>query len=330
MDSSRRVLWGFSALAIIIASGVVGYMTLEGWNFLDSLYMTITTITTVGYREVHALTDTGRIFTLTLIVGGVGGALYTLTGIVQYVAEGNIGATWGKRRMKSKISQLKDHYILCGFGRVGEEIARTLKDEGAPFVIIDNRPGCVTRAEQSDYIFLEGDATRDEVLREAGIERAKGLVAAVGTDTDNTYITLAARGLCPTVFIEARASSPEAVTKLERAGANRVISPQAIGGRRMALLVLRPAVVDFIDTVTLRRGPELQMGNIEVGKDSPLEGLTIEAARRSTGAVIRKGNKLLVPPAEDEVIQEGDQLYVIGTKKRLSALEDISEEATVE
>ena len=190
MASSGRVLWGIGALVSIVAIGVIGYTAIEGWSFLDSLYMTITTITTVGYSEVHPLTTAGRIFSIFLIVGGVGGALYALTGIVQYVIEGNIGTTWGRRRMKNKIAKLKGHFILCGFGRVGEEIARTFKEEGVPFVIIENRPECIARLEQAEHLHLPGDATKDEVLREAGIERARGLVAAVGSDTDNTYITL--------------------------------------------------------------------------------------------------------------------------------------------
>ena len=332
MSSARRVVWGALALLAIIIIGVTGYMTIEGWSLLDSLYMTITTITTVGYMEVHPLNSGGRIFSIFLIVGGVGGALYTLTGIGQYIVEGNFGATLGRRRMKNKIARLKDHFILCGLGRVGEEIARTFKEEGVPFVVIDNRPDCIVRAEQADYLYLEGDATRDVVLREAGLERARGLVAALGSDADNTYITLSARGLCSKLFIEARASTNEAETKLRRAGADRIVSPHSIGARRMAMLALRPAVVDFVDTVVLPRGQELQIENVEVSKGSPLEGLTIEAARRSTGtaimAIIRKNNELLVPPAEDEVIQEEDRLFVIGTKKRLTVLEDISEEAS--
>ncbi len=325
MNSARRVLWGIFALIATIAIGVIGYVVIEGWPFLDSLYMTVTTITTVGYREVHPLTDQGRIFTILLIVGGVGGALYALTGIIGYIVEGNIGTTWGRRRMQTKIAQLKGHFILCGFGRVGEEIARTFKEEGVPFVIIDNRPECIARAEQAGHLYLQGDASKDDVLREANIEKARGLVAAVGTDTDNTYITLSARGLCPNLFIEARASSAEAVTKLERAGANRVISPQAIGGRRMAMLALRPAVVDFIDTVTFGHGREMQLENVDVGTNSRLVGLTIKATRSETGitalAIRKKSGKLLPIPPDEETIEDGDQLIVIGTKKRLTALE---------
>jgi len=310
----------------IVAIGVVGYMAIEGWGFLDSLYMTIITITTVGFNEVHVLTSGGRIFSIFLIVGGVGGALYALTGVVQYVVEGNIGTIWERRRMKTKIAQLKGHFILCGFGRVGEEIARRFKEEGAPFVIIENRPEPIARVEQTEYLYLQGDATEDEVLKQAGIERARGLVAAVGTDTDNTYITLSARGLCPDLFIEARASSEEARTKLERAGANRIILPEVIGGRRMAMLALRPAVVDFIDTVAYSRGREMQLENVDIGRNSRLLGLMLKAVRGKTGITtlaIRKKSGTLIPnPVDEETIEEGDQLIVIGTKKQLAALEE--------
>ncbi len=329
MDPSRRVLWGVCGLVAIVAVGVIGYTVIEGWPFLDSLYMTIITITTVGYTEVHPLTTGGRIFSIFLIVGGVGGALYALTGIIGYIVEGNIGTTWGRRRMKTKIAQLKGHFILCGFGRVGEEIARTFKAEGVPFVIIDNRPECIARLEQAQYLYIQGDATKDEVLKEARITQARGLVAAVGTDTDNTYITLSARGLCPDLFIEARASSEEARTKLDRAGADRIVLPQSIGGRRMAMLALRPAVVDFIDTVIYSRGREMQLENVDIGKNSRLVGLTIKATRSKTGittlAIRKKSGTLLPNPSDEETIEDGDQLIVIGTKKQLAALAEALE-----
>jgi voltage-gated potassium channel len=329
MNSSRRVLWGAGALVAIIAIGATGYIAIEGWSFLDSLYMTIITITTVGYTEVHPLTTGGRIFSIFLIIGGVGGALYAVTGIIQYIVEGNLGTTWGRRKMKDRITKLKGHFILCGFGRVGEEIARTFKAEEVSFVVIDNKPECAAQVEQAGYLYLQGDATRDEVLREAGIERARGLVAAVGTDTDNTYITLSARGLCPDLFIEARASSEEAGTKLKRAGADRIVYPQSIGGRRMAMLALRPAVVDFIDTVAYSRGREMQLENVDIGLNSRLIGVTIKAARSETGitalAMRKKNGTLLSNPADEETIDDGDQLIVIGTKQQLATLEEALE-----
>jgi voltage-gated potassium channel len=206
MNPIRRPLWGICALIFIVAIGVIGYRVIEGWSFLDSLYMTITTITTVGFAEVHPLSMAGKIFTIFLIIGGVGVALYVLTTIVQYILEGQFGITMGRRRIKARIARLKGHFILCGYGRVGQEIARTFNEERTPFVVIENNEERLAKAEEDGYLCLLADATSDEVLKEAGIERARGLVAALGSDTDNTYITLSARGLRPDLFIEARSS----------------------------------------------------------------------------------------------------------------------------
>ncbi|MBI4180878.1 MAG: NAD-binding protein [Chloroflexi bacterium] len=323
------VLRGAGAFLAIIAIGIIGYMAIEGWPFLDSLYMTIITITTVGFAEVHPLTTGGRVFTIFLIVGGVGGALYAVTGIIQYVVEGNLGATWEKRRMKDKITHLKEHFILCGFGRVGEEIARTFKEEGVPFVTIDNKTDSIARAEQAGYLYIEGDATRDEILKEAVIGHARGLVAAVGSDAENTYITLSARGLRPDLFIEARASSQEAEKKLERAGANRIVSPNNIGARRMAMLALRPAVVDFIDNVSHRGGPDLLMENVAISNDSSLVGQTMadfrQCSKANILAVSKKSGELIANPPEEEKIEEGDTLIIIGTGEQLASLEFVCE-----
>jgi len=231
--------------------------------------------------------------------------------------------------MKNRIAKIKNHFILCGYGRVGQAIAQTFSEEEIPFVVITNDEQHIARAEKDGYLCLFGDATSDEVLKEAGIERAHGLVSAVGTDTDNTFISLSARELRPDLFIEARSSGPESESKLRRAGADRVISPHAIGGRRMAMLALRPAVVDFIDTVTYGRGRELELENVDVAGGSPLIGRTMAQARSKDGITVlamrKKSGKLLANPPGEEIIEDGDRLIVIGTKKRLSALESLFE-----
>ncbi len=329
MSPARRLLWSIGAFIGIVAIGVIGYMAIEGWSFLDAIYMTITTITTVGFKEVHPLSQAGRIFSIFIIIGGVGGALYILTNIMGYILEGQFGITMGRRRMKTKIAKLKDHFILCGYGRVGQAIAQAFSEEGAPFVIIANNEQHIAKAEKEGYLHIFGDATSDEVLKEAGIEQAHGLVAAVGSDTDNTFITLSARELRPDLFIEARSTGPESEGKLRRAGADRIISPHAIGGRRMAMLALRPAVVDFIDTVTYGRGRELQLENVDVASGSPLVGRTMEQARSQNGITVlamrKKSGKLVANPPGEETIEDGDRLIVIGTKQRLAALEIIFE-----
>jgi voltage-gated potassium channel len=327
MSPRRRVLWGVCVLAIIIAAGVIGYVVIEDWSFVDALYMTIITVTTVGYDEVHPLTTSGRIFSIFLIVGGVSGALYALSGIAGYIIEGHLGTTLGRRRMERTIAKLKGHFILCGYGRVGQEIARIFTEEGVSFVIIDKDQESIASAERDGRPYVLADATSDEGLKEAGIERARGLVVATGSDADSVYITLSARGLRPDLFIEARASSSSAGAKLKKAGANRIIAPYNLGARRMAELALRPAVVDFIDTVIHRRGRELQMENIAVGSNSALAGLTVEETRHRTKAAIlaisKKSGKLLANPQGEETIESGDRLITLGTKKQLATLEEI-------
>ncbi len=325
MGASRRVLLGILVLLVIIVIGVAGYRLIEGWSLVDSLYMTITTITTVGFQEVHPLDTAGRVFTMVLVLGGVGGALYALTGIMTFVVEGQFGLTLGRRRMRSRIAQLKGHFILCGYGRVGEEIGRHFKEEGIPFVVIDHHPDCIARLEAAGYLYVQGDATTDEMLNAAGVERARGLVAAVGGDVENTYITLSARGLNPHLFIEARASNAEAEEKLRRAGADRVVSPTSIGGRRMAMLALRPAVVDFIDTIILGRGREMQVEDVDIIPGGPLAGRTVREVRRGGDvnvlAMWKEGGRFVPNPLDDAPIEPGDRLVVIGSARALAALE---------
>jgi voltage-gated potassium channel len=326
MNLQNRLIRVAVILAVIVAGGTIGYMLIEGWSFLDALYMTITTITTVGYDEVHPLSDAGKTFSIFLIVGGVGGALYTLTTVVGYFVEGQFGSTLGRRQMKNRIARLKDHFIICGYGRVGQEVARTFTGEGMPFVVIDSSPERIAQAEKDGCPYLLANATEDEVLKEAGIEKARGLVAAVGGDVDNTYITLSARGLRPDLFIAVRASDKEAEVKLARAGANRIVSPYSIGARRLAMLALRPAVVDFIDTISYGPGRELKLENIAVSDTSPLAGTTVEATHQRTRvnilAISDKQGKLLANPAGEDMIEAGGRLIVIGTKEQLCALEE--------
>jgi voltage-gated potassium channel len=325
MNLHNRLIRVVAILTAIVAGGTIGYMTIEGWSFLDALYMTITTITTVGYDEVHPLSEAGKVFSIILIVGGVGGALYALTTAVGYFVEGRFGSTLGRRQMKNKIARLKDHFIICGYGRVGQEVARAFAGDGVPFVVIDSNPESIAQAEKDGYPYLQANATEDDVLKEAGIEKARGLVAAVGGDVDNTYITLSARGLRPDLFIAVRASDREAEVKLARAGADRIVSPYSIGARRLAMLALRPAVVDFIDTVSYGPGRELKLENIAVSDGSSLAGTTVAATRQRTKvnilAISDKKGKLLANPAGEDMIEAGGRLIVIGTKEQLCALE---------
>lgn len=322
VDPRVRVVVGLAIFAGLIAGGTAGYMIIERWSFLDALFMTITTVTTVGYREVRPLDNEGRVFTIFLVVFGVGTAFYLLTTFVALVIEGDLGAALGTTRMKNRIDQLSDHYILCGFGRVGEEIAREFVERGIAFVVVENNTEAIERAGEAGFLLIEGDAASDEVLTAAGVLRARTLLAASDSDSGNTYITLTAKALNPRVFVVARAGKRESEARVQRAGADRVISPYAISGRRMALSAIQPNIVDFIDTLAVGRDSEQILAEIEVSADSGLPGLYIrhvlEGSRMTILGVQRAGGELIVGPREDVRLEEGDRLMVVGPESEVS------------
>jgi voltage-gated potassium channel len=328
MSVSKKLTLAAGFLVGIIVVGAVGYMLIEGWNFMDAFYMTIISITTTGFSEVHPLDTAGRLFTIFLIIGGAGGAVYALTVIVQYVMEGQLGSALWRRNMKNRINHLKNHFILCGYGRVGQEIAHILSDEKAEFVIIDKSREAIAQAELDNHLYAMADAASDEALKEAGIERARGLIVALGNDADSTYVILSARQLNPKIFIEARMSAPEAEGKLKRAGADRIISPYSIGARRMAMLALQPEVADFIDIISFK-GQELHLENLTVGNGSPLADKNVGDARQRSKAIVLAINKnngqLVANPPDAEQIQAGDSLIAMGTRDELRAMEGICE-----
>ena len=328
MSVSKRLLTVAGVLAGIVTFGVAGYMLIEGWNFMDALYMTIISITTTGFSEAQPLDTAGRIFTMVLIIGGASIAVYALTAIVQYVMEGQLGSALWRRNMKNRINHLKNHFILCGYGRVGQEIARILAAEKAEFVIVDKSREAISQAELDNHLYIMADAASDETLKEAGIERARGLIVALGNDADSTYVILSARQLKPGIFIEARVSTPEAEGKLKRAGADRIISPYSIGARRMAMLALQPEVADFIDIVSFK-GHELHLENLTVGNGSPLVDKNVGEARQRSKAIVlainKNNGKLLANPSDTEKIQAGDGLIAMGTRDELRAMEGICE-----
>jgi voltage-gated potassium channel len=326
MRSYWRFLRVIYALLFIIAIGVIGYMIIERWSFVDALYMTVITISTVGYGEVHVLSAVGKAFSIVLIVAGVGVVMYTATMIVQYLIEGRFFNTRRRRRMQEKISKLKNHFILCGYGRVGREVAYVFEQEETPFIVIDVNDEAVSNANNDGYLYLQGNATSDEIIKEAGIDRAKGLIATMGSDADNIYVTLSAREMRPDIFIIARAFAEESESKLKRAGANRTILPQRLGGRRMAMLAIRPLVVDFIESAVQSRGREFVLENIKVGPSSPIVDITVKEALGCCGALaillVKKKDGNLIPNPPDETLLEfEDELVIIGTREQLRTLE---------
>jgi len=324
----KKMIQVLVLIVIIVAFGTAGYMVIEGWNFLDSLYMTVITLTTVGYREIHELSPRGTLFTIFLIVGGVGTVLYALGTGAKVILEGELREIFGRRRLEKKIKELRDHYIICGYGRMGKIISRELQAEGVKFVVIEKAPGSLE--EREDLLVLLGDATRDNILKEAGVERAKGLISVLPTDAENLFVVLSARGLNPNLLIVARAVEEDAEQKLLRAGANKVISPYHIGGLRMAHTVLKPTVVDFIEFATKSGNIELQMQEINIEEGSSLVGLTLEECGmgRDLGVIIvavkQSTGETRFNPTFRSTIKAGDLLIALGEKAKLRAIEEMA------
>jgi voltage-gated potassium channel len=287
--------------------------------------MTVITLTTIGFREVEPLSDAGMIFTMILAVMGVGVIFYTLVSIFQFLLEGELGTLLGVRRMQGQIERIKDHYILCGFGRVGEEIARELASRGLPFVVIETTPVSVERAAKHNYLLIEGDATNDEMLRRAGIDRARCLLAASDSDSGNTFITLTAKALNPDIFVVSRASRPESQPRMTRAGADRVFSPYVIAGRHMAISALQPVVVEFIDTLATGEIGESVLAEIEVSEESGFTGHTIEEILQNCKTVVvlgihNKRGEINVGPSLTSLAELGDRIIVMGREEELEAV----------
>jgi voltage-gated potassium channel len=321
----RRLAIGAGLLVALITFGVVGYMVIEGWSFIDAIFMTVTTITTVGFREVQPLSTGGRIFTMFVILFGVGVAFYLLTTVVQAAVEGELAQALGVRRMQQKIESLRDHYILCGFGRVGEEIAREYAERGVPFVIIENNPEAVGRAQQAGHLLIEGDATQDALLVQAGITHARALLAASDSDAGNTFITLTAKALRPDIVVIARVGHPTSEPRVERAGAERVISPYKLAGRRMALSALQPLTVDFFDVLASGRQGEQLLAELVVTEESGIAGQSIHdvlhrSAATSLLAIQQPEGELIVGPPDSHVFGIGDRLILLSNEPDIEAL----------
>jgi voltage-gated potassium channel len=324
-------------LVIIIFIGTVGYMVIEKQNFLDALYMVVITITTIGYGETFKLGTGGEVFTLFLIIAGVGTVGYTLVSAVEFMIENSLTGMMGRRKMRKDIETMVGHYILCGYGRVGQHIADDLEDAGTNFVVIEKDPTSADKAEAAGFAVIKADATSDETLKAAGIEKARGLVSALSSDAENLYITLTARELCPHLFIVSRCDSEESAYKLRRAGADRAISPHSIGGRRMAAMLLKPMVWDYLDLVTRGQYIEFNIENlewriddVEIQPNSSLDGKSIEEAKiyAISGALVlavkKRGMSFNTKPSKDIRLDPGDYIIAIGTVEQLAKLEDIA------
>lgn len=323
----RPILIAFAALLMLTSIGVLGYMVIVGMGLMDALYMTVITLSTVGYREVQPLGTAGQVFTIVLIFGGFGIVLYSASLIAREIIEGEFQRTFGRRKVQRQIEQLSDHFIVCGFGRMGRIVCKELVAKPVPFVVIERSAEALRDVEAEQFLTVEGDATEDHILLQAGIKRARGLVSALSTDSDNVYVALTARELNPDLLIVARAEDARSERKLLHAGATRVVSPYVIGGHRMAHALLRPAVLDVIDLATHYRSIELQIEEVQIPKDGVGEGVTLQDSgiRQTLGIIviaIKKPNgEMVFNPSSDARIVEGDRLVVIGQTANLRELE---------
>ena len=325
----RKIIRGFLILKVVLLFGTAGYMLIEHWHFLDALYMTVITITTVGYREVGNVSEAGRVFTILVIFSGMGIIAYILGMFAQAMVDFQVRALIGRRRLGVKIRSTKNHYIICGFGRIGKIICRELKANNIPMVVIDTNPENRQILDDEGIIYIADDATSEDVLMEAGIERAKGLISVVASDADNLFITMSARGLNPALFILARADEEQTEKKLLRAGANRVVMPYFIGAQRMAQTIVKPAVTDFLEFTVHNKDIGLEMGELVVSEKSRLNGMTlIESGIRQEMDVIivavrKKNGDMKFNPSSQTRIEAGDILVSLGKSDDLRKLSKI-------
>ncbi len=320
-----RIRYAILAVGVAVVLGTSIFHVIEGWSILDSLYVTVQTVTTVGFGDISPATRLGRAFATVFMLVGVGVVLYALTSTVQSIVQSQLLEAFGQRRLSKKMSKLQDHLIICGAGRVGSNLVRNLLGSGETLIVIENDPHRTTELTELGVMVMVRDATLEETLREAGVERARGLAACLPDDADNVYVVLTARGLNPKLHIVARAAEEQAETKLLRAGANRIVAPTIIGGHRMAVALTKPAVDDFLDSITANK-LGLAFEQLEVEQTSPLAGRTLAETRiRSELEIVvvgirRSDGRLVFNPSGESVIEGGDMLVTIGTPEALMKL----------
>ena len=316
------------ALGIVIF-GTAGYMLIEDWKLFDALYMTVITISTVGFSEVHQISQVGRLFTILLVFFGVGFSLYIAAAVVQFMVEGRIRIILGRRRLEKKISRIKNHYIICGYGRIGRVVCRNLKRKPFELVVIEKNPELISVMDADGVLYISGDAADEENLLKAGIKRAKGLIAALASDADNVFLVLTARQLDPDLLIIARGSQEESKSKLRAAGANTVESPYDIGAASMANRIIRPTVTSFLDLAFAHKRKDIQMEEIPVSASSDLVNVMLKdtGIRQKYNLIIiaikKPGKSMLFNPSFEAIIEMGDTIIAVGEEINLQKLQHI-------
>ena len=326
MTAFRNLRTIGALLLVVMTIGTAGYHYIERWTWFDGFYMVVTTLTTIGYQEVHPLSHAGRVFNVFVILGGVSLLLLGVGALSQALLEFELQSFFGRRRMEREIGRLEGHFIICGMGRVGRSVARELARKPVPFVFIDNSETKTQRFAAENWLVVHGDATLEQTLRQARIEHARGLIAATTTDATNLYIVLTARGLNPRLKIIARASEDAAEKHLVTAGADSVVSPYSFAGQRIAQSFLRPNVVSFLDTATTHLGMDLEIGEIHINSSSIFAGKTLESSRirQEHGVIvlaIKRREDMRFSPAPDESIEPEDCLIAMGEPAQLRQLE---------
>jgi voltage-gated potassium channel len=323
-------------IILVISIGVAGYMIIEGWSLLDALYMTVITLTTVGFGEIWPLSTAGRLFTIALIALGVGTIVYGLTASAEYLLAADLGPRLRNRRWRSMVKKMENHTIVCGYGRVGRSAMAALREIGEDVAVIEWDSSKAERARSDGFIAVQGDATKDETLKQAGIERAEGLITCLGNDAQNLFIVLSARTLNVDLKIVSRNVDPDNEGKLTRAGADRVISPYQLGGRYMANVLTQPRVTEFLGSVTLDSGLELWLEEMVIADDSQLAGQTVGDCdiRHRTGAslvgLFRKASGDMISPDTNTLLAANDVLIVLGTREQLARLATLADQSKAE
>jgi len=329
MNSTRHLAISIALSLLILFIGTAGYMIIEDWRFLDALYMTVITISTVGYREINQVGDVGRIFTIILVSVGVGFTLYVAAAVVQFMVEGRIRIILGRRRLDKKLNRLKNHYIICGYGRIGRVLCRNLRRKPLDVVVVEKNSDLIPVMDEDGILYVHGDAADETCLIKAGIKRAEGLIAVLATDTDNVFLVLTARQLAPDLNITARASQQEAKSKLRAAGANSVESPYEMGAASMAHRIIRPTVTSFLDLAFAYKRKDIQMEEIPVSDLSKLINVQLKDSgiRQNYNLIIiavkKPDGSMLFNPSFETAIMPGDTVIAVGEEKNLQKLEAV-------
>ncbi len=329
MENTKHLITGIIIALCIVLFGTVGYILIEGWEFLDALYMTIITISTVGFSEVHHISKAGRLFTIVLVFFGVGFTLYIAAAVVQFMVEGRIRIILGRRRLEKKIDRMKNHYIVCGYGRIGRVLCKNLKRKPLDLVVVEKNPELTSVMDADGVLYISGDAADEENLIRAGIKRAKGLVAVLASDADNVFLVLTARQLDPDLLIIARASQEESKSKLRAAGANTVESPYDMGAASMAHRIIRPTVTSFLALAFAHKRKDIQMEEIPVSASSELVNVMLKdtGIRQKYNLIIiaikKQDNSMLFNPSFEATIEVGDTVIAVGEEANLQKLEHI-------